>query len=94
MVNSPQGHKYMYLDRNIYKEKKERMYGKIVDGNFQSATSRIKLGDEQIINPTEADLIAAGYKPVELATTAPMSETVQPVYTEQNGKIVQTWSEG
>lgn len=70
------------------------MYGKIVDGNFQSATSRIKLGDRQIINPTEADLIAAGYLPVEFVENMPMSDTAQPVYTEQNGKIVQTWSEG
>ena len=69
------------------------MYGKIVDGNFQSATSRIKLGDRQIINPTEADLIAAGYLPVEFVENMPMSDTAQPVYTEQNGKIVQTWSE-
>ena len=70
------------------------MYGKIENGIFKEAGLRIKSGDRQIINPTEADLLAAGYLPVEFATTAPMSDTVQPVYTEQNGKIVQTWSEG
>ena len=71
------------------------MYGKInQSGELEEAPFRIILGDRQIINPTEADLIAAGYLPVEFATTAPMSDTAQPVYTEQNGKIVQTWSEG
>ena len=70
------------------------MYGKIENGIFKEAGLRIKSGDRQIINPTEADLIAAGYLPVEFATTAPMSENAQPVYTEQNGKIVQIWSEG
>lgn len=60
------------------------MYGKIVDGNFQSATSRIKSGDRQIINPTEADLIAAGYLPVELST----DESISNLYMEQDGKIV------
>ena len=70
------------------------MFGKIENGIFKEAGARIIYGDRQIINPTETDLIAAGYLPVEFATTAPMSDTVQPVYTEQNGKIVQTWSEG
>lgn len=70
------------------------MYGKLINGKFVSATSRIILGNRQIINPTEADLLAAGYLPVEFATTMPVSDTAQPVYTEQNGKIVQTWSEG
>lgn len=70
------------------------MYGKLINGKFVSATSRIIFGDKQIINPTEADLLAAGYLPVEFATTAPTSDNAQPVYTEQNGKIVQTWAEG
>ena len=70
------------------------MYGRIENGIFKEATSRIIVGDKQIINPTEADLLAAGYLPVEFATTAPTNETAQPVYTEQNGKIVQTWAEG
>ena len=70
------------------------MFGKIKNGIFKEAGLRIKSGDRQIINPTEADLLAAGYLPVEFATTAPMSDTAQPVYTEQNGKIVQIWSEG
>lgn len=71
------------------------MYGKINQvGQLITNPNRITIGDKQIINPTEADLIAAGYLPVEFATTMPMSDTAQPVYTEQNGKIVQTWSEG
>lgn len=71
------------------------MYGKINQfGELDEAPSRIKLGNRQIINPAESDLLAAGYLPVEFATTAPTSETAQPVYTEQNGKIVQTWAEG
>lgn len=70
------------------------MYGKIENGILKTAGARIIFGDRQIINPTEADLIAAGYLPVEFAENMPMSDTAQPVYTEQNGKIVQTWSEG
>lgn len=71
------------------------MYGKINQfSELVEAPLRIKSGDRQIINPTEADLLAAGYLPVEFATTAPTSDNAQPVYTEQNGKIVETWAEG
>lgn len=71
------------------------MYGKINQlGELEVAPLRIFLGDRQIINPNESDLLAAGYLPVEFATTAPTSDNAQPVYTEQNGKIVETWSEG
>lgn len=70
------------------------MYGKIENGILKTAGARIIFGDKQIINPTEADLLAAGYLPVEFATTAPTSDNAYPVYTEQNGKIVQTWAEG
>ena len=60
------------------------MFGKIKNGIFKEAGLRIKSGDRQIINPTEADLIAAGYLPVELST----DESISNLYMEQDGKIV------
>lgn len=70
------------------------MYGKINQvGQLITNPNRITIGDRQIINPTEADLIAAGYKPVELTNTPDASEGsyLEEGWVERDGKIVQVW---
>lgn len=69
------------------------MYGKIEHGNFLVAPSIIHVGGMTIANPSDEQIRSAGYLPVE-TFNPPAEDGMQavPHYTEQDGKIVQTWT--
>lgn len=69
------------------------MYGKIENGRFMPAPSCISIGGMQVANPSDGQLKSAGYLPVE-TSDPPVADGMQavPHYTEQDGKIVQTWT--
>lgn len=69
------------------------MYGKIEHGNFLVAPSIIHVEGMTIANPSDEQIRSAGYLPVE-TSNPPAEDGMQavPHYTEQDGKIVQTWT--
>lgn len=69
------------------------MYGKIEDGSFFVAPSIIHVGGMTMANPSDGQLKSAGYLPVE-TSDPPVADGMRavPHYTEQDGKIVQTWT--
>lgn len=69
------------------------MYGKIEHGNFLVAPSIIHVEGMTIANPSDEQVRSAGCLPVE-TSNPPAEDGMQavPHYTEQDGKIVQTWT--
>lgn len=71
------------------------MLGKIIDGNLTYPPHRIVLNGMQIFNPTDEQLMQAGYKTI---TETPMSEDPPPEgqhyeaqYADYGDSITQSW---
>lgn len=71
------------------------MLGKIIDGVLTYPPHRIVLDGMQIFNPTETQLISAGYKPIaETAMPedpAPEGQHYEAQYTDGETEITQSW---
>lgn len=71
------------------------MLGKIIDGALTYPPHRIILGGMQIFNPTDEQLMQAGYKPI---TETPIPEDpategqhYEAQYTDAGDTIMQSW---
>jgi len=70
------------------------MYGKLVNGNIEYASTKAIITDEQIItNPQREDYLANGYK--EIVNNAPQDAEKEyiPEYIEQEDKIIINYKE-
>lgn len=70
------------------------MLGKIIDGVLTYPPHRIVLNGMQIFNPTETQLISAGYKPIveiDMPDDAPDGQHYEAQYTDAGDTITQSW---
>ena len=69
-------------------------YAQLKDNSLVYAPNILFDGDVQIINATAEKYAENGYLPIE-RTTQPEAEGYYftPVYTERNGKIVESWEQ-
>lgn len=70
------------------------MLGKIIDGVLTYPPHRIILDGMQIFNPTETQLISAGYKPIietDMPDDAPEGQHYEAQYTDGETQITQSW---
>lgn len=70
------------------------MLGKIIDGVLTYPPHRIVLDGMQIFNPTETQLISAGYKPIveiDMPDDAPEGQHYEAQYTDGEMQITQSW---
>ena len=70
------------------------MLGKIIDGQLTYPPHRIVLSGMQIFNPTETQLISAGYKPIietDMPDDAPDGQHYEAQYADKETQITQSW---
>lgn len=70
------------------------MYAKIENGAFIVAPRKLPIGRTIVYNPSEAQLLAAGYKPV-IYTDMPETESgfyAESSWNDDGTSIVQTWT--
>lgn len=70
------------------------MLGKIIDGVLTYPPHRIVLNEMQIFNPTETQLISAGYKPIietDMPDDAPEGQHYEAQYADAGDTIMQSW---
>lgn len=70
------------------------MLGKIIDGKLTYPPHRIVLDGMQIFNPTETQLVSAGYKPIvetDMPDDAPEGQHYEAQYTDGETQITQSW---
>lgn len=70
------------------------MLGKIIDGVLAYPPHRIVLDGMQIFNPTETQLVSAGYKPIveiDMPDDAPDGQHYEAKYTDGETQITQSW---
>lgn len=70
------------------------MLGKIIDGVLTYPPHRIVIDGMQIFNPTETQLISAGYKPIietDMPDDAPDGQHYEAQYTDGETQITQSW---
>lgn len=70
------------------------MLGKIINGQLTYPPHRIILNGMQIFNPTETQLISAGYKPIvetDMPDDAPGGQHYEAKYTDEETEIAQSW---
>lgn len=70
------------------------MLGKIINGKLTYPPHRIILDGMQIFNPTESQLISAGYKPIveiDMPDDAPEGQHYESKYTDAGDTITQSW---
>lgn len=70
------------------------MLGKIIDGVLTYPPHRIVIDGMQIFNPTETQLISAGYKPIveiDMPDDAPEEHHYEAQYTDEETQIAQSW---
>lgn len=71
------------------------MLGKIIDGNLTYPPHKIILGDMQIFNPTDDQLISAGYKTITETTfpedPSPDGQHYEAQYADSGDTITQSW---
>ena len=70
------------------------MLGKIIDGKLTYPPHRIVLSGMQIFNPTETQLVSAGYKPIveiDMPDDAPEGQHYEAQYTDGETQITQSW---
>lgn len=70
------------------------MLGKIIDGKLTYPPHRIILNGMQIFNPTETQLISAGYKLIvetDMPDDAPDGQHYEAQYTDAGDTITQSW---
>lgn len=72
------------------------MLGKIIDGKLTYPPHRIVLDGMQIFNPTEEQLISAGYKTITETDMpeepAPEGQHYEAMYTDMGDTILQSWT--
>ena len=69
------------------------MFAKLINHYPSYAPRRMRVGDAWVYNPTETQLLDAGYLPV-IETEPPEPSDgyyYNPVYEEIDGQIVQSW---
>lgn len=70
------------------------MLEKITDGKLTYPPHRIIQNGMQIFNPTETQLISAGYKPIietDMPDDAPEGQHYEAQYTDGETEITQSW---
>lgn len=71
------------------------MLGKIENGTLVYPPHRIVLNGMQIFNPTNDQLVQAGYKPITETPMpeepAPEGQHYEPSYTDSDDTIIQSW---
>ena len=70
------------------------MLGKIINGQLTYPPHKIVLSGMQIFNPTETQLISAGYKPIietDMPDDAPEGQHYEAQYTDGETEITQSW---
>lgn len=70
------------------------MLGKIIDGVLTYPPHRIVIDGMQIFNPTETQLISAGYKLIvetDMPDDAPEGQHYEAKYTDAGDTITQSW---
>lgn len=70
------------------------MLGKIIDGILTYPPHKIVLNGMQIFNPTETQLISAGYKPIietDMPDDAPEGQHYEAQYADGETQITQSW---
>lgn len=70
------------------------MLGKIMNGQLIYPPNRIVLNGMQIFNPTETQLVSAGYKPIveiDMPDDAPDGQHYEAQYTDAGDTITQSW---
>ena len=70
------------------------MLGKIIDGVLTYPPHRIVIDGMQIFNPTETQLVSAGYKPIvetDMPDDAPEGQHYEAQYTDEETQITQSW---
>lgn len=70
------------------------MLGKIIDGKLIYPPHRIVFDGMQIFNPTETQLISAGYKTIvetDMPDDAPEGQHYEAQYTNSGDTITQSW---
>ncbi len=70
------------------------MLGKIIDGVLTYPPHRIILDGMQIFNPTETQLVSAGYKPIvetDMPDDAPDGQHYEAQYADEETEITQSW---
>lgn len=70
------------------------MLGKIIDGVLTYPPHRIVIDGMQIFNPTETQLVSAGYKPIietDMPDDAPEGQHYESQYTDGETEITQSW---
>lgn len=71
-------------------------YGILIDGALNLAPKKIILNDMQIFNPTEEQLISAGYKTITETDMpeepAPEGQHYEAMYTDMGDTILQSWT--
>lgn len=72
------------------------MLGKIIDGKLTYPPHMIVLDGMQIFNPTEEQLISAGYKTITETDMpeepAPEGQHYEAMYTDMGDTILQSWT--
>ena len=72
------------------------MLGKIIDGKLAYPPHRIVLDGMQIFNPTEEQLISAGYKTITETDmpeeSAPEGQHYEAMYADMGDTILQSWT--
>lgn len=72
------------------------MLGKIIDGKLTYPPHKIILGDIQIFNPTDEQLMQAGYKTITETPIpegpAPEGQHYEPTYSDSGDTITQGWT--
>lgn len=72
------------------------MLGKIIDGKLTYPPHRIVLDGMQIFNPTEEQLISAGYKTITETDMpeepAPVGQHYEAMYVDMGDTILQSWT--
>ena len=70
------------------------MFGKIIDGKLTYPPHKITLDGMQIFNPTDEQLLLAGYKQISetsMPDDAPAGQHYEPQYTDGETEIIQSW---
>lgn len=73
--------------------KRNYNYARLDRGNFEYAPNILYIGDKQIINASDEQYASLGWLPI-VKTEHPKADEnsyCKPVYTEENGKIIQQW---
>lgn len=68
-------------------------YARLDRGNFEYAPNILYIGDKQIINASAEEYASLGWLPI-VKTDIPETDEnsyCTPVYTEENGKVIQRW---